>query len=72
MPNSIDHSQGANSAYRAYVIGDEGRIETSTDILVASDEEAIEQARQLVDDHVVELWDRGRMLIRIEPDRCSS
>lgn len=55
------------TAYRAYVIGSDGRIETSTYIEAAADDEAIEQARRLVDGQTIELWDRGRRIISFSP-----
>lgn len=55
------------TAYRAYVIGSDGRIETSTYIEAAADEDAIEQARLLVDGQTIELWDRGRRIISFSP-----
>ena len=69
MPNERDHSEGAASAYRAYLIGDAGRVETATPIDATTDQDAIEQAKQLVDGHLVELWDRTRVVVRLEPAR---
>lgn len=55
------------TAYRAYVIGSDGRIETSTSIEASADDDAIEQARLLVDGQTIELWDRGRRIISFAP-----
>ena len=46
--------------YRAYVIGPDGRITRRVDLLCEDDEAAQKQAKQLVDGHVVELWQFGR------------
>lgn len=52
-------------AYRAYEIGDDGKIERSTPILAQSDDDALAQAQQLVNGRDVELWDRGRLIARL-------
>ena len=52
--------------YRAYIIGLDGhfiRVEFLSKH--ADDASAIEAARQIVDGHDVELWDRDRMVIRL-------
>ena len=49
--------------YRAYLIK-RGHIEGPPNIVVAdTDQEAIDQAKQLVDGHDVELWERARFVI---------
>jgi hypothetical protein len=52
--------------YRAYIIGIDGHF-IKAEFLSnhANDAAAIEAARQLVDGHDVELWDRDRMVIRL-------
>ena len=46
--------------YRAYIIGPDARITSRVDLLCEDDEAAQKQAKQLVDGHVVELWQFGR------------
>jgi hypothetical protein len=46
--------------YRAYLIGENGRIQKAIDLICPNDEVAKEEARQLVDGHDVELWQLGR------------
>ena len=60
------------SAYRAYLIGADGRIETASPLEAATDDEAMEQARQLVDGHDIELWDRGRLVVRLPSNHARS
>ena len=46
----------------AYLIGHDGRIERRVEMLCADDEAAKDQAKQLVDGHDVELWQRDRRI----------
>lgn len=46
--------------YRAYIIGPDGHFQDSVHLLCPDDEAAKEQARQLIDGHDVELWQRDR------------
>ena len=48
--------------YRAYVIGPDGRIIRGTDLVCEDEEDATEQAKQLVDGHDVELWQGARKI----------
>jgi hypothetical protein len=54
--------------YRAFVIGLNGHVIGRTDIFAESDDNANEQARQLVGAHAIELWDGVRMIARFEPE----
>jgi hypothetical protein len=46
--------------YRAYLIGSDGHIQSRVDLVCEDEAEAKERAKQLVDGHDVELWQRGR------------
>jgi hypothetical protein len=48
--------------YRAYIIGHDGHFKTFVPLDCANDDAAKEQARQLVDGHDVELWERDRKI----------
>lgn len=50
------------------MIGEEGRVETATPLEAVDDESAIEQARQLLNGHLIELWDRTRLIAKLAPD----
>jgi hypothetical protein len=50
------------SEYRVYVIGSDGHFFRSIPLKCADDTEATLQARQLVDGHSVELWQRARKI----------
>lgn len=50
------------------MIGDGGRVETATPLEAVDDETAIEQARRLMDGHLIELWDRTRLIAKLAPD----
>ncbi len=54
--------------YRLYEIGGDGHIQTFTLVAARTDEEAVEQARNLADGRVVELWERARILLRLPPE----
>lgn len=55
------------TGYSAYFMGDDGYITNRVTILAANDEEAKERAKQLVDGHVVELWQEWRMVATFRP-----
>jgi hypothetical protein len=46
--------------YRAYVLEADGHIKEAVDLVLKDDVEAIAAAKQLVDGHDVELWERQR------------
>jgi hypothetical protein len=52
--------------YRAYFIGPDGHIYHRVDLICETLEEARQRAKQLVDGHAVELWQRDRMIERFE------
>lgn len=49
--------------YRAYTLDSEGHITGFEPIVCTCDEEAITQAKRLVDGHDVELWSGRRFVI---------
>jgi hypothetical protein len=51
--------------YRAYVRDQHDAIVGRHDLEAAHDEAAIAQARQYVDGHDVEIWQEGRMVVRL-------
>jgi hypothetical protein len=55
--------------YRAFVIGLDGHVIDRVDLFCASEEDARERARQLVDGHAIELWEGTRRIERFEPPR---
>jgi len=48
--------------YRAYIMGRDGHILRPVDLHCENDDAAKEKARQLVDGHDVELWQRDRKI----------
>ena len=50
--------------YRAYVLGPDGHITFRHDLRCADYEAAKERAKQLVDGHVIELWQKDCKLAR--------
>jgi len=48
--------------YRAYIMGPDGHVQSRVDLRCADDVEAIKLAKQLVDDHDVELWQLDRKI----------
>jgi hypothetical protein len=48
--------------YRAYVVGSDGHFIAVVELECADDGEALQQARQLVDGHDIELWQRDRRI----------
>jgi hypothetical protein len=55
--------------YRLYCLDGVGKV-TSADWIEATDDDtAIEAARELMDGHPCELWERSRLVIRLERKR---
>jgi hypothetical protein len=52
--------------YRAYLINRDDRVTSYRPIEAATDEEALEMARQFVDGHDVEVWLLDRKVGRLE------
>jgi hypothetical protein len=55
--------------YRVYTIGLDGRFVRSDEIISSDDVEAIEAARQFVDGHDVELWQRDRRIAQFKHEK---
>ena len=53
--------------YRAYIIGSDGGFQESVPLDCADNNVARMKAKQLVDGHHVELWQRTRKIARFEP-----
>lgn len=51
--------------YRAYVVGPGDHIRAVRELDCADDQAAVEAARQFVNGHDVELWERGRKVARL-------
>jgi hypothetical protein len=56
--------------YRAYIMGHDGHILRPVELFCKDDEDAKEQARQLVDGYDVELWQLDRKISTfLSPDK---
>jgi hypothetical protein len=53
--------------YRIHIVGSDGGFITGEDIERADDHEAIKKAAQAAKDSGIELWERGRCVIRLLP-----
>lgn len=54
--------------YRVFHISPMGKIAGPPGFIEAmNDDDALNQVRSLVDGHAVELWDRDRLIARIDP-----
>jgi hypothetical protein len=63
------HQWSANVPYyRAYIIRRDGHFQKTVELDCADDNAAIEQAKQLVDGHDVELCQHGHRVARFEAD----
>lgn len=51
--------------YRAYILDHNGHIMGVREIDAPDDDAAIEKAKQYVDGHDFELWERGRLITRL-------
>ena len=61
-----EHVESTSSYYRAYIVGRDGKFEKAIDLQGPNDKAATAQALQLLGGHPVEVWDRSRMLVRLE------
>ena len=51
--------------YRAYIIGQDGHFKEAINLDCADDTTAVESAKQLVNGHDVELWQRDRLVTKL-------
>jgi hypothetical protein len=54
------------SYYRAYIIGQDGHFEKAIELDCPDDDAAIESAKQFVNGHDVELWQRNRKIAKFD------
>jgi hypothetical protein len=54
--------------YRAYIVGRDGHFIRSVELLCPDDEQAKTYAKQLVDGHDVELWQRDRLIDKFKSE----
>jgi hypothetical protein len=59
---------GAVPEYRAYIIGRDGIFLRSIELVCPDDETAKAYAKQLVDEHDVELWQHDRRIEQFKND----
>ena len=52
--------------YRAYTVGRDGHLNGFEPLVCASDDEAIEKAKQLAVRYDVELWNLDRLVVRLK------
>jgi hypothetical protein len=52
--------------YRAYILGSDGHFYRAVPLDCADDTEAMERAKQLLDGHDIELWQRDRKIARFD------
>ena len=55
--------------YRACFVGRDGHFNGYEPIVCADDAAAIENAKRLVNRHGIEIWNRARLVGRLEPMR---
>ena len=48
--------------YRAYFLGDDGHIMSAVNLWCSDDDAAVDTAKELADDHDVELWQFDRLI----------
>jgi hypothetical protein len=53
--------------YRLYCLNDEGNFARAHEFEADSDEDALKQAREMKLPVVCELWERSRMVAKLEP-----
>jgi hypothetical protein len=64
------HGSETMTTYRIYRELPDGHISGPPDVIQhATDEEAIAEAKTLLDDLAIEVWDRDRQVVRLEPPK---
>jgi hypothetical protein len=53
--------------YRLCFVRPEGRIDVAYEITCADDFDALAEAERAADDHVIEVWDGSRLVVRLMP-----
>ena len=62
----------AMPVYRTYIIGRADHFWGAEDIDCADDQEAIQKVQQTMDGRDVEVWERGRFIVRLSSDLIRS
>ena len=57
--------------YRAYVLNKEGHFSGFRELLCSNDEDAKQQALQLLNGDEIELWQEGRQVFVLKPEKDS-
>ena len=56
--------------YRIYRVDEEGHIKgLAHEVTCDTDEQAVELARQYIDGLAIEVWNRARLVKRLDPDK---
>ena len=58
-------------SYRICFVSPEGRIDMAHEIACANDFDALAEAERAAGEHAVEVWDGGRLVVRVEAKRGS-
>jgi hypothetical protein len=52
--------------YRAYIIGRDGHFKRAIELDCSNDDAAVESAKQLINGHDVELWQKDRKVAKFD------
>lgn len=67
-PNLCGGWIGRMTAYRLYTLGSDGHIEGPPTIVECDDNQAaVERAKELLNGKAIEVWERKRLIVRLEP-----
>lgn len=58
-----------SQSYSIYVIGDDGRFRKRVDVVFDNDAEAKNHAEQIMDGRSVEVWQQGRRVFTLKPEK---
>lgn len=61
--------RGGRMDYRAYFLNREGHVLNVQVFDATDDDQALRHARELKHHHAIEVWQRSRMVNRVEPSR---
>ena len=59
-------------SFRAYTISKNRQVTVAPSVVCENDQDGLQQARQLVGEYEIELWDGPRFIARLKPSQEST
>lgn len=66
----LARGSGRVSVYRVYIVGQSGHVDSIPQYIECRDDaEAVQQARQIMDGHSIEIWEGTRIVKKLAPKK---